>query len=107
MEQNARALVLCYGEAHAISSAVRRDLRALPGVTQIAKIAQLMIRRNEILPARLANAAKSRSERQARGKIPLDFGSALGGKEKRTGHRKHILLPKPVDCVEFLRLWKK
>jgi Tetratricopeptide repeat len=104
LQQNTSALVFSNREPHTIGATLRRYPGALAGVAQVAEFAQFSITRSQFGTAGPACPAKTCSERQPRRKIPVNIECTLMRKEERTSHGTHILLSKPVDCVEFFAM---
>lgn len=63
LQQNALTLVFRHREPDTISATIRGNPGALSGITQIAKVAQLGIRRSELGAAGPACPAETRAKR--------------------------------------------
>lgn len=86
MQQDAVPVVFGDGEADGITRSFHGDSRALPGVAKIAKLAQLMFGRSNLLAIGHAHPAVSCAQRQPAGKWPVDVCALLGGEKIRASH---------------------
>ena len=97
------ALILCNGKTKAIGATLRRQMRAVLRVSEIAEILQLGMRRRDLVASGATRSAEACSQRQPARKVPGNRIRLLRGIEKRTSHGL-ILFPMTVDCVKFFHL---